>query len=133
MRKEDITNLLEETRIRLVVSDPDGTLLNERKEGSDCALAAIAALRRHGVLFSVCTGREYAMPEAYARKIQPTAPMICNSGGEVIRYPDGEVIARRLLPREESKKPRCTAWYIGTFIVYALSFCACHISRVSTL
>lgn len=102
MRKEDITNLLEETRIRLVVSDLDGTLLNERKEVSDRALAAIAALRRHGVLFSVCTGREYAMLEAYARKIQPTAPMICNNGGEVIRYPEGEVIARRLLPREES-------------------------------
>ena len=89
-------------RLRLVVSDMDGTLLNENKEISHRTLAAIAALRECGILFTVCTGREYAMLEHYARQIQPTAPMICNNGGEVIRYPQGEVICRRLMPKPET-------------------------------
>lgn len=100
--KKDITALTEADRIRLVVSDLDGTLLNEKKEISARALAAVADLRRHGVLFTVCTGREYAMLGHYARQLQPTAPMVCNNGGEVVCYPSGEVIMRTLLPQKES-------------------------------
>lgn len=88
-------------RIRLVVSDLDGTLLNEEKRISPRSLAAIRKLRRCGVLFTVCTGREYAILEHYAKQIQPSAPMICNNGGEVVSFPQGKVIFRRLLPKPE--------------------------------
>lgn len=88
-------------RIRLVVSDLDGTLLNEEKRISPRSLAAIRKLRRCGVLFTVCTGREYAILEHYAKQIQPSAPMICNNGGEVVSFPQSKVIFRRLLPKPE--------------------------------
>lgn len=77
-----------------MVSDLDGTLLNDYKEITPRALRAIAALQRQGIGFTVCTGREYATLDAYASQISPNAPMICNNGAEVIRYPTGEVISR---------------------------------------
>lgn len=73
-----------------MVSDLDGTLLNDHKEISPRALRAIAALQQLGIGFTVCTGREYATLNAYASQISPNVPMICNNGAEVIRYPTGE-------------------------------------------
>ena len=94
----------EASLVRLVISDLDGTLLTDEKELSERSLRAIEALRRTGVLFTVCTGREYAMLDYFNRQILPTAPIVGNNGGEVIRFPSGEVIHRTLLPKQESMR-----------------------------
>ena len=105
MSRPFITELTAPQEIRLVVSDLDGTLLNDYKEITPRALRAIAALQRQGIGFTVCTGREYATLDAYASQISPNAPMICNNGAEVIRYPTGEVINPTGLPGRGVRRP----------------------------
>ncbi|QJS97687.1 Cof-type HAD-IIB family hydrolase [Dolosigranulum pigrum] len=45
--------------IKLIVSDMDGTLLNEEIELSDENLAAIKDAQAHGIHFAIATGRDY--------------------------------------------------------------------------
>jgi len=45
--------------IKLIVSDMDGTLLNEEIELSDENLAAIKDAQAHGIHFAIATGRYY--------------------------------------------------------------------------
>ena len=44
--------------IKLIVSDMDGTLLNEEIELSDENLAAIKDAQAHGIHFAIATGRD---------------------------------------------------------------------------
>ena len=43
--------------IKLIVSDLDGTLLNEKHRISDVSLTAIQAAREAGIDFMIATGR----------------------------------------------------------------------------
>ena len=47
------------SRIRLVVTDLDGTFLNKKSDISPRNLRAVQALRDAGLEFAVCTGRRY--------------------------------------------------------------------------
>ena len=116
--QKPISELPLDVTVRLVVSDLDGTLLNEQKTISPRTLAAIEGLRKRGILFSVCTGREYAMLGHYARILCPTAPMVCNNGAEVISYPTGEVVSRVPLPNAAGMR------FLGWCLKNGVDFCA---------
>lgn len=45
-------------RIRLVMADLDGTLLTSEQKVDARTIRAIDTLRKQGILFGLCTGRE---------------------------------------------------------------------------
>lgn len=77
-------------RVSLVVSDLDGTLLNDNNEITPATLDAIAELREHGVDFLLASGRSMAFTEHYARIAGTDMPAIAVNGGLVSAFLDGE-------------------------------------------
>jgi Cof subfamily protein (haloacid dehalogenase superfamily) len=91
------------TRISLVISDIDGTLVTDDKVLTPRAHAAVAALHARGLNFSIVSSRP---PRAMRRFIEPlhiTAPTIGFNGG-ILSMPDGSVIERRFLARDVARK-----------------------------
>lgn len=71
---------MEEKKIRLVVSDMDGTLLRNDKSISEANRTAIRAGRKKGIRFSICTGRIQTMTEYYLRNLELDTPVITVNG-----------------------------------------------------
>ena len=67
-------------KIRLVVSDLDGTLLRDDKKISDASRAAVYAAARKGIRFSVCTGRVQPMIAYYLKDLKLETPVITANG-----------------------------------------------------
>ncbi|HEY8804420.1 MAG TPA: HAD hydrolase family protein, partial [Clostridium sp.] len=64
---------------KLVVTDMDGTFLNNKDEISDENLKIVKELNARGILFSIATGRLDTMIKAYLRQIGNNNPVIyCN-------------------------------------------------------
>ncbi|MGH7643199.1 MAG: Cof-type HAD-IIB family hydrolase [Candidatus Dormibacteria bacterium] len=70
-------------RPRLLISDLDGTLLDERLQVSQSDVAAVALARESGIRVGVATGRMYrsALPHALALGVD--LPLICYQGALV--------------------------------------------------
>lgn len=78
------SNKAYESPIRLVVSDLDGTLLNQYNEISSENLAAIKALEEKGIIFTFATGRLDGQAKIYVEQLALDTPIIsCN--GALIR------------------------------------------------
>ncbi len=79
----------ETRRIRLLVADVDGTLVNSRHEVSDATCRAIARLRAAGVDVMLATGRRYrdTLP-VHERLGIGAAPLVTASGALVKRPTD---------------------------------------------
>ncbi|MEU9478134.1 Cof-type HAD-IIB family hydrolase [Streptomyces sp. NPDC048191] len=81
--------------IRLIVTDMDGTLLDDAKRIPDGLWPVLAELRRRGVLFSPASGRQYA---TLARQFAPVAEgmvFIAENGTYVVR--DGVELSSDIL------------------------------------
>jgi Cof subfamily protein (haloacid dehalogenase superfamily) len=75
---------MNDSPIRLVLSDVDGTLMNRAKELTDEAVRAVQQLRDHDILFSVTSSRP---PLGLAMLIEPldlTAPLGAFNGGLMV-------------------------------------------------
>ncbi|MFJ9815013.1 Cof-type HAD-IIB family hydrolase [Streptomyces sp. NPDC101151] len=71
--------------IRLVVTDMDGTLLDDAKRIPDGLWPMLAELRRRGVLFSPASGRQYAtLPRQFA-EVAEGMVFIAENGTYVVR------------------------------------------------
>ena len=90
--------------IRMVVSDLDGTLLNSGKTISKNCINSIRLAQKSGILFTINTGREYAMLDGFLNEIRPNAPVISNNGAEITKWPENVSIQRIGVPDKESKK-----------------------------
>lgn len=66
--------------IRLIASDMDGTLLNNRSEITFTTVAAINAVQRTGIRFLINTGREYSSACSDLKHKKIYCDMICSSG-----------------------------------------------------
>lgn len=85
--------------VRLVLTDVDGTLVNQEKELTEGAIAAVRRLGEAGILFAVTSGRP---PQGMAMLIEPLdirTPIAAFNGG-VIADRDLKVIEQRVLPDE---------------------------------
>ena len=85
--------------IRLVLADVDGTLVTQEKVLTGRTIAAVARLRKAGILFAVTSGRP---PRGMAMLIEPldlTTPIAAFNGG-VIAGRELEVIEQRVIPEE---------------------------------
>lgn len=76
------------TDIKLVISDLDGTLLDDHKRLTPEAILAVQALRERGIAFTFATGRVDRMTWEYAHTLGLTLPTItCN--GALVKMPFG--------------------------------------------
>ncbi len=84
--------------IKLIASDMDGTLLNDRKELPADFFEVLDALERRGIKFTVASGRtfdavEHLFPEEYRHKLD----FICDNGANIIH--EGRNVSQTPLDR----------------------------------
>ena len=77
--------------IELIVSDMDGTLLNDKMEVSASNVSAINEANRLGIKFMVATGRGYAEAVPALKEVGIDCPMITLNGGQVFDE-DGQLV-----------------------------------------
>lgn len=83
--------------VRLLLADVDGTLVDDNKELTDRAVAAVQRLKEVGIHFAVTSGRP---PRGMSMLIEPleiTTPIAAFNGGLFAR-PDMSVISQRTIP-----------------------------------
>lgn len=72
--------------IKLIVSDMDGTLLNENMEITAASASAIKRAQERGIHFAIATGRDYPMAAPLLKEHNIICPLIAQNGGQ---YFDG--------------------------------------------
>jgi len=77
--------------IELIVSDMDGTLLNDKMEVSASNVSAINEAKRLGIKFMVATGRGYTEAVPALKEVGIDCPMITLNGGQVFDE-DGQLV-----------------------------------------
>ena len=77
--------------IELIVSDMDGTLLNDKMEVSASNVSAINEANRLGIKFMVATGRGYTEAVPALKEVGIDCPMITLNGGQVFDE-DGKLV-----------------------------------------
>ncbi|MFV0406982.1 MAG: HAD family hydrolase, partial [Propioniciclava sp.] len=86
---------------RLVVSDMDGTLLNEHSRIPEEFWQVLADLRRAGITFAIASGRQYPSLEDLFDRDRSGVAFIADNGGYVVR--DGAEIASFPLSRAAAR------------------------------
>ena len=86
-----------ESKIRLVIADVDGTLVNQNKELTSRTIAAVKQLREQGVAFTITSGRPPAGMRMLLEPLALTEPMAAFNGGVFFR-PDLTVISESFVP-----------------------------------
>lgn len=79
---------------KLIVTDMDGTLLNEVHEISDENKHALKKASKKGIKVAIATGRIYESTIKYARELSIETPIICCNGA-LIKEENGNVIYER--------------------------------------
>lgn len=86
--------------IRLLVSDMDGTLLDEEGRISEENREAIAWFCRQGGRFTLATGRMEAAVVPYLNRVGVNAPLIVYNGARIVDMRTREVLWEAFLPFE---------------------------------
>ncbi len=80
--------------IKLIASDMDGTLLNEKSEVPPETYELIVALREKGVHFAASSGRRYDRLCTFFEPVVDKMDFVASNGAQV--YADGEMIDREV-------------------------------------
>ena len=88
--------------IKLILTDMDGTLLNDRKQIPDDIFDQIEELSKKGIYFGIASGRQYQYLAKCFEKVKDQVIFIAQNGS-YIRIKD-EIIYLCPLPKEEVKK-----------------------------
>ncbi|NHF57708.1 HAD family phosphatase [Flavobacteriaceae bacterium TP-CH-4] len=72
------------SKIKMVVTDMDGTLLNSKHEVSDCFFTLFHELKQRDILFVAASGRQYSSIVDKLRPIQNDIIVIAENGGFVV-------------------------------------------------
>lgn len=81
----------------VIVSDLDGTLLDNNKNISKENLGAINYFTQNGGKFSVATGRVIEATEEYLLKIEVNIPIIVYNGGVIYDYNNKQIISEKFV------------------------------------
>lgn len=84
-------------RIKLVISDIDGTLLNEEHRLSTETISVVSDYVAQGGQFAIATGRNHHDADQVRSRVGIPAYLI-SSNGSTIASPDGDIIARTTIP-----------------------------------
>ena len=89
---------------RMVVTDLDGTLLNNKKQVSEGNAQAIKKLKDHDVEFVMATGRSDVMTRAYTKKLKNTDIVIGCDGAAIRNIRTGQTLYENHLSSETCHK-----------------------------
>ena len=90
-------------RIRLVVTDIDGTLLDSAGRVSEEALAILKRVASGGATVSLATSRRWVGANAVAEELGLDCPLILYDGAITRQYSSGEILASYPLQREVAR------------------------------
>lgn len=85
---------------KVVVSDIDGTLVDQNQQISEQNLKAIQLFQHEGGIFTIATGRVEQSVKHLIAQLQIQYPVILYNGGKVIDYKLNRVIYERHIPIE---------------------------------
>jgi Cof subfamily protein (haloacid dehalogenase superfamily) len=91
-------------RIRLVVTDIDGTLLDSAGRISEETLAMLQRVASGGATVSLATSRRWVGANAVAEELGLDCPLILYDGAITRQYPSGETLASHSLQREAARE-----------------------------
>lgn len=89
--------------MKLVVSDLDGTLLNDDSEVSNETIETIKKLKENGIEFAIATGRSFNSANKIRKKIGLEIYLICNNGANIYDK-NGKMIKNNIIPANLIKK-----------------------------
>lgn len=89
---------MNDSTLRLIALDLDGTLVDHQFEFSPRVKRAVAEAQRRGIAVTLATGRSLVSTRPFAEELGISAPLICYQGG-LIAEPDGRVLYRAALDR----------------------------------
>lgn len=89
--------------IKLIASDMDGTLLNDKHEISEENVKAIKKAEEAGITFAISTGREYDTVESLLKKNDIKCQCVLMNGAEY-RDEDGNIVEEINMKQEVAKK-----------------------------
>ena len=91
-------------KYKLIATDLDGTLLDDKKTISQRTKDAIAEYQRQGGVFTIATGRKEASAKRFAEEIQVTAPIVAFNGAKVVDFIKGTTLRESFLDSELAVK-----------------------------
>ena len=91
------------SRIRLVISDVDGTLVRSDKSLSDGVVAAVGRLQDEGVPFTIISARPVSGILWIAERLKLTHPMGAFNGGTIVT-PDGTTVSAQRIDDDVAEK-----------------------------
>lgn len=83
-----------------LISDLDGTLLNDDKKISPQNMEAIKHFKRNGGCFTIATGRGYAMSKPVAKILELDIPAVIFNGAAVYDFKKENFLWHSILPEE---------------------------------
>ncbi|WP_088103032.1 Cof-type HAD-IIB family hydrolase [Halalkalibacter urbisdiaboli] len=89
--------------MKLITTDMDGTLLNERSEVSPESIKAIRKAQELGIEVVIATGRSYKAASKPLIEAGLSCPIICLNGAQIY-LEDGELIRNIALDKEACRK-----------------------------
>ncbi|HVB72294.1 MAG TPA: Cof-type HAD-IIB family hydrolase [Ktedonobacteraceae bacterium] len=92
-----MTEELSPTRIKMLVIDIDGTLLNPEGEITSPTLAAVQAAQRAGIIVTLATARRYCNTKQIADELGLEIPLILYDGAMTVQHPEGTILHRQTL------------------------------------
>jgi hypothetical protein len=111
-------------KIKLVVFDLDGTLLNDEGEIGQTSISLIKELRKFGVSFSFASGRLHSAITRYAEDLNIKTPLISLDGTMLKSFPDGEVLFESYVREKHVRKALLYA------DKYLLKIALCHADAI---
>lgn len=122
-------------RVRLLVSDIDGTLVRNDKSLSDDVVAAVRRVRKAGLMMSLISARPPSGIMWIAQRLQLTNVMGAFNGGTIL-CPNGAIVAAERLKPECAARalallehPAVTPWLFSDGLWYAQTIDGIYVPR----
>lgn len=71
-------------KVKLVVSDIDGTFLEPDKSVPQSSIQAVKLLKQHNIPFAFATGRMYAAIQGWVEQLELDTPQIAGNGAQIV-------------------------------------------------
>lgn len=111
-----------ESVVKLVITDLDGTLLDDEKHIPKENVSTLVEAIRLGVHVSVATGRNFHSARRYVEELGLSVPVIFQNGAFVYKWPDGHVLHQVALASSVAQNLVSAAREFGVFYILYSGF-----------
>ncbi len=91
-------------KIKAVLCDVDGTLVNNDKEITDFTAATIKKAAKNGIFVSICSGRVAPMLSVMTNKLDIKGPVVSVNGGLIVDSVTGDKVFGKKIPSEMARE-----------------------------